>query len=213
MAGRLGMVGAGSGPSAPTATIAPVRGAPVTDLVRRASTGDQAAWDALVDRFSGLVWSVTRAFRLSAADASDVSQITWLRLVEHLATLREPEAVAGWLVTTARRECLGLLRRSGRQAPAEDDQLERAMGSPGANPVDVDERLLHDELAAAVWQAFADLSGPCQLLLRLLTEDPPLSYEAISAAIDRPIGSIGPTRARCLDRLRGHPAVARISEP
>jgi len=189
-----------------------VHAAPVTDLVRRAASGDQEAWHGLVDRYSGLVWSVTTAFRLSPADAADVSQVTWLRLVEHLDTLREPEAIAGWLATTARRECLGLLRRAGRQLPADDEDIERTAGVARAEQPEADQRLLDDELASVVWQAFGDLSAPCQLLLRLLLEDPPLSYESISEVIDRPIGSIGPTRARCLDRLRSHPAVARISE-
>ncbi|HZG95557.1 MAG TPA: sigma-70 family RNA polymerase sigma factor, partial [Mycobacteriales bacterium] len=82
----------------------------LTELVRAAADGDQRAWNALVDRFSRLVWAVARQHRLSEADAGDVAQATWLRLVENLASLREPEAVGGWLATTARREALRVIK-------------------------------------------------------------------------------------------------------
>src|SRR4051812_7204185 len=92
----------------------------VAELVRAAAEGDQAAWNRLVDRYNGLVWSVARSFRLSPADASDVVQTSWLRLVEHLGRLQEPERVGSWLATTARRECLRTLRQSARQLPTEE---------------------------------------------------------------------------------------------
>ena len=92
----------------------------VAELVRAAAEGDQAAWNGLVDRYNGLVWSVARSHRLSMADASDVVQTTWLRLVEHLGRLQDPERVGAWLATTARRESLRALRHSARQVPTEE---------------------------------------------------------------------------------------------
>jgi RNA polymerase sigma factor (sigma-70 family) len=168
----------------------------VAELVRAAAEGDTAAWNGLVDRYNGLVWSVARSHRLSMADASDVVQTTWLRLVEHLGRLQEPERVGAWLATTARREALRALRHSSRQVPTEElpeTPTETHLGAA----------LLEAERDRALWQAFGGLSERCQTLLRILVSDPPPSYEEISAALDMPIGSIGPTRARCLERLRG----------
>src|SRR4029453_9232756 len=88
-------------------------------LIAAAVAGDQDAWNRIVDRFAGLVWAIARSFRLSAADAADVSQVTWLRVVEHLDALRDPQALAGWIATTARREALQLLRRQ-REIPVDD---------------------------------------------------------------------------------------------
>jgi RNA polymerase sigma factor (sigma-70 family) len=169
--------------------------AEVAELVRAAADGDQAAWHGLVDRYNGLVWSVARAHRLSTVDASDVVQTTWLRLVEHLGRLQDPERVGAWLATTARRECLRTLRHSARQVPTEAVPEVVAEGR-------VDSALLVEERDRLLWQAFGALSERCQTLLRILVADPPPSYEEIGAALDMPIGSIGPTRQRCLDRLR-----------
>jgi RNA polymerase sigma factor (sigma-70 family) len=168
----------------------------VAELVRAAADGDQAAWQELVDRYNGLVWSVARAHRLSTVDASDVVQTTWLRLVEHLSRLQDPERVGAWLATTARRECLRTLRHSARNLPTEEVPEVVA-------ETRVESALLAEERDRALWQAFGGLSERCQILLRILVADPPPSYEEIGAALDMPIGSIGPTRARCLERLRG----------
>jgi RNA polymerase sigma factor (sigma-70 family) len=170
--------------------------AEVAELVQAAADGDRDAWDALVDRFNGLVWSVARSHRLSTIDASDVVQTTWLRLVENLSRLQDPERVGAWLATTARRESLRTLRQSARQVPTEElpEVPEDAR---------LDAALLVEERDRALWQAFGELSERCQALLRILVADPPPSYEDISAALDMPIGSIGPTRQRCLERLRG----------
>jgi RNA polymerase sigma factor (sigma-70 family) len=168
----------------------------VAELVRAAAEGDQAAWNGLVDRYNGLVWSVVRSYRLSGADASDVVQTSWLRLVEHLGRLQDPERVGSWLATTARRECLRTLRHSVRQVPTEE------LPETGSD-VRLDAALLEAERDRALWQAFGALNERCQALLRILVADPPPSYEEISAAMDMPIGSIGPTRQRCLERLRG----------
>jgi RNA polymerase sigma factor (sigma-70 family) len=170
--------------------------AEVAALVHAAADGDRAAWDALVDRYNGLVWSVARSHRLSTVDASDVVQTTWLRLVEHLGRLQDPERVGAWLATTARRECLRTLRHSARTVVSEDPP-EQVVESQ------LDASLLVQERDRALWQAFGGLNERCQRLLRLLVADPPPSYEDVSAALEMPIGSIGPTRQRCLDRLRG----------
>jgi RNA polymerase sigma factor (sigma-70 family) len=169
-------------------------------LVLAAAAGDQRAWDELVERFSGLVWAIARAHRLGPADAADVSQTTWLRLVEHLHRLRDPDHVGGWLATTARHECLRVIRRAHREMP--DDRLDTeldAVGEPAPSPESV---VLSNERRRMLWQALARLSSRCQLLLRALAASPDASYAEVSAALAIPVGSIGPTRARCLEHLR-----------
>jgi RNA polymerase sigma factor (sigma-70 family) len=172
-----------------------------------AGKGDQAAWDAIVSRYSGLVWAVARSFRLTSADAADVYQATWLRLVEHLDQIRDAERLGSWLGTTARREALALLRRGRSELPSSEvDLLPGVATDPGPA---VEERLLREEEHRSLWRAFARLPEHCQRLLRVMFADPPPSYAEASAALDLPIGSIGPTRARCLAGLqalldRGH---------
>ena len=167
-------------------------------LLARAAQGDQRAWDALVAEHTRLLWSVARSFRLDAADANDVVQTTWLRLVEHLDRIEDPRRLVGWLVTTARREAMRVLRRSGRERPAiEDSVLDRADDAP---PVDT--ALLLDERDAALWEAYGRLGEKCRQLLRIAVTHPE-AYDEISAALGMPIGSIGPTRRRCLTQLRG----------
>jgi RNA polymerase sigma factor (sigma-70 family) len=175
----------------------------LAELVRAASKGDQRAWEGLIGRFNGLVWSVARAHGLSRADAADVSQTAWLRLVEHLHRLRDPERVGTWLAATARHEALRTLRRARRQLPVGDDaELDAELGRSGP-PVDSPEaRTLAAERSELLWRAFAALPPRCQTLLRVLMADPPPSYQQVAVAMDMPIGSIGPTRGRCLNRLR-----------
>ena len=171
----------------------------VADLVRAAGEGDQGAWNALVDRYSGLVWHVARGHRLGDADASDVAQTVWLRLVESLPRLREPAAVGGWLATTARNESLRLLRRSGREVVEADLGLEATPADDTYSPEAVLEAAERRDL---VRRALDLLPLRCRTLLRALAFGPDDSYADISAALDMPVGSIGPTRGRCLDRLR-----------
>ena len=155
----------------------------------------------LVDRFAALVWAVTRSFSLGSSDAADVSQVTWLRLVEHLDGINDPDRVGAWLATTAKRECLAVLRRRGRSAvPASDDDVFERLAADVPSPA---KGLVASERAAVLWEALTVLSERCQRLLRILMADPPPPYDAVGAALDMPIGSIGPTRARCLATSAG----------
>lgn len=169
------------------------------ELVLSAAGGDRRAWEELVDAYVGLIWAITRSYRLADGDAHDVTQTTWLRLVEHIDRLSDPSRVGAWLATTTRRECLRVLRQSRRQVLLwEWDDLD-AIEVDGA-PVDL--ALLRDEEDLIVRSAVEQLPRRCQALLGLLMLDPPPSYEEVSASLGMPIGSIGPTRGRCLRKLR-----------
>lgn len=182
----------------------------VVDLVRRAGAGDRTAWDALVDRYAPLVWGICRRRRLSAADAEDVFQSVWLRLVERLRDLREPAALPGWLATTTSRECLRVTRAGWRERAEEDPDMD---SQPHRQQNPVEQGVLAAELQRAMRSAFGQLPRRCQQLLSLLMEDPPVSYARISDRLGMPIGGIGPSRARCLDRLRGCPVLAAYFGP
>jgi RNA polymerase sigma factor (sigma-70 family) len=174
-------------------------------LLPRAADGDQAAWNTIVDRFSSLVWATARAHRLSRDDAADVAQTTWLRLVEHLDRIRDPERLGAWLATTARNESLRVIRRGGREQPTDEPDLFEAPDDDA-----VDRLLLEQERDGNLWRAFASLSERCKTLLRILLADEPPSYEEVGAALGMPVGAIGPTRMRCLDRLRRTAGVAEL---
>ena len=180
----------------------------VVELVRSARAGEPGAWESLVNRFAGIVWAAARGHRLSDADAADVFQTTWMRLLEHLDDLRNPEALGGWLATTARNECLRVLRQQARVVPTEDDRLPQ-----DSVPSMADARLLAEERDAALWRAFGKLSARCQALLRMLCAEPPPSYVDVACALAMPVGSIGPTRSRCLASLRRAAAGTCISAP
>ena len=180
----------------------------VPALVERALAGDESAWNAIVDRYAPLLWSVCRRFGLSHEDADDVAQAVWLRLLEHLPTLRVPAALPGWLVTTTRRECLRHARhsqgRTNNEAPLFDDVVVDARAP------ELDEGLLRSERFDALRAAFALLGAKCRTLLSLLLRDPPVAYADIGVELGMPVGSIGPTRARCLDSLRRSPELAAL---
>ena len=180
----------------------------VTDLVTRARAGDKLAWDALVERYAPLVWSICARYRLAPADAADAGQLVWLHLVEQLDNLRDPAAVAGWLATTTRRECARVARAAHR--PHAVAGVLDADSIPDHHAVTAEQELLDAERHAALRAALADLSPRSQQLLALLTADPPMSYAQISAALGIPVGSIGPSRGRCLQQLRAHPARAAL---
>jgi len=165
-------------------------------LLARAAEGDQESWNALVDRFSQMVWSIARGFRLDEATAKDVTQTVWLRLVENVDRIKDPERLPGWLATTCRREALRVKGARERMVPT-DFEFDVAAESPSLEAM-----LVEDEEAREVLAAFGALGEECQQLLRLLCTDPPLSYEEIAEIVGRPIGSLGPTRSRCLERLK-----------
>jgi RNA polymerase sigma factor (sigma-70 family) len=171
----------------------------VVALVARAAGHDQDAWNELVERYSPLVWAICVRYRLSSHDIEDVNQNVWLRLVEQLGNLREPAALPGWLATTTSRECLRVLRAAHRydsfgQAP---DELP-----PSPDAALIEEEIIAAERNAALRAAFAELPAQCRQLLAMLIGDPPHSYAEISVILGIRPGSIGPQRARCLQRLR-----------
>lgn len=168
-----------------------------TALLEAVIRGSSDAWNELVDRYGRLVWSVTRSFRLDEATAADVSQTVWLRLTENCERIHNPEKLASWLATTTRNEALKVVRQRQRTAPAEmmDD-------TPDLFTRSAEERLVDDETLAEAIDAFVQLSDDCRQLLRLLCAVPAIEYATISEMIGRPVGSIGPTRRRCLDNLR-----------
>ena len=180
----------------------------VADLVTRASNGDKHAWDALVERYAPLIWSICRRHGLGDADAEDVSQNVWLKLTDQLETTRVPAALPGWLATTTRGECGRILRA----APGARDtgQAHDARTIPDDHAQTAEEELLAAERHTALREAFAHLPPCCQQLIALLTQDPPPSYAQISARLGIPVGSIGPNRGRCLDKLRRHPAITAL---
>ena len=141
----------------------PERHTDLSVLVKAASEGDSEAWNVITDRFTNLLWSVARSYRLGHDDAADAVQNTWLRLLENLTKIDNPEALPGWLATTARREALGVLRRRGRDVLTRGDDI-------GVDAVDVeaselDSALLEDERDAQLWACFSQLSERCQQAL------------------------------------------------
>jgi RNA polymerase sigma factor (sigma-70 family) len=174
----------------------------VVALVERARDGDGDAWNQIVERYAPLVWSLCRRYGLSGADADDIGAVVWLRLVERLGSLREPAALPGWIATTTRRECLQWLKAGNRQVVT--DEIE---GEAGEGPEDW---LLVQERHIVLRAAFAELTERCRRLLSMLFDDPPRPYTEIAAELGLRIGAIGPTRMRCLDRLRDNPIVAAL---
>lgn len=199
-----GAAGLSSHPDTDTVHDAPT----VIDLVTRARTGDQRSWDALVEHYAPLIWSICRSYRLDRAEADDVGQSVWLRLVVQLDKLRDPAALPGWLATTTRRECGRVLRAAhGPHAVVyglDTDNL------PAEQPGEAGQELLVAERQAALREAFTQLPPDGQRLIALLIADPPLPYAEISARLRIPVGSIGPSRSRCLAKMRRHPAIAAL---
>jgi RNA polymerase sigma factor (sigma-70 family) len=173
-------------------------------LVKKGVDGDQAAWNELVRRYAGLVTHVIRRYRLPPADAQDVAQLVWLRLVEHLGHLREPAALPGWLATTTRHECERHLRTTGRSIAVDPQAMVlTAVDAQAA----VDAVLLATERRQVLLDGLAELAPQQRELLMMLAADPPYAYAEISRVLGIPVGSIGPTRSRILDKLRGTAAV------
>lgn len=188
-------------PATPPDELAPGRD-DLDGLLRAAARGDQGAWDTLVDRFAGLLWSISRRYWLNEADAADACQMTWLKLLEHLDSIKDPARLPGWLSTTCQRECLALLRKAGRTVPVSDEAFLDARSTPSEG---TDHPVLAADLQQTVRDAFGRLNERCQRLLKVLiadAEEGPPSYQGAATTLGMPIGSLGPTRARCLERLR-----------
>jgi RNA polymerase sigma factor (sigma-70 family) len=175
--------------------------ADIARLVRRAAEGDLGAWERLVDQFARLIWSITADYKLVESDAADVCQTTWLRLLEHIDRIEHPDRVGSWLAATARNECLRSLAARKRVVFSQDYE-ELHDSAAAAREPEIDERLLAAERAQVVRDALSCLPRRWQRLLEMLMADPPASYADISDELELPIGSIGPTRGRCLARLR-----------
>lgn len=180
----------------------------VADLVAAARDGDQDAWHSIVDRFLPLVTGLIARHRLYNADADDVNQTVWLRLVEHLDTLREPNALAGWIATTTRHECLALLRRRTRCSPI--DPMAYGAFDHVPQEGELADDLLRDERHQALREGLAELPEDRRQLLLMLLRDPPMSYDELSRTLGIPVGSIGPTRARALNHLRSTGALKAL---
>jgi len=173
-------------------------------LVLAAAAGDGGAWSALIERFAPRVRGVARAHRLAAHDVEDVVQATWLRLFEHIDTVREPRALGAWLETTGRRESLRVLRARQRERPTDSEQLFDRPVEPVNEQrlVAAERRAALGERRAALAMALEQLPGRQRVLLSMVFADAASSYQTISSSLDLPIGSIGPTRGRALARLR-----------
>jgi RNA polymerase sigma factor (sigma-70 family) len=167
-------------------------------LVRAAATGDPRAWEDLVDAYIGLVWSTVRKYRLNESDANDVVQTTWLRLVQNIDRIDDPSRVAGWLATTAGREALRVISQQRRVVLTDDATVFDGRDQQDAAP---DAYLLSDERDCVVRELFEQLAPRCRELLTMVLADPPLGYDVIADRLNMPIGSIGPTRGRCLKKL------------
>lgn len=185
---------------------------PLVRLVESARQAEADGWRELIDELSPLVRSVARRHRLQSHDADDVSQTVWLRLLENLDCIQQPQRLRGWISTTSTNECTNVWRRS------------RHITLLGDFPVDLEARRTHgpepaDDLAgsergqvvrAALGEALRELNSRQRRLLFLLLEDPTPSYEEIGVELDMPVGSIGPTRARAVARLRRSRALAAL---
>jgi RNA polymerase sigma factor (sigma-70 family) len=160
--------------------------------------GDQGAMDELVLLLSPVLWQVVRACGLDRDAAEDVVQTTWLALVRSRDSITDARAVSGWLCTTARREAWRVSKQSSRQAPSEEEVLDRHLPDEPAP----EQRVVLDDENARLWSCLKKLPERCQRLLRIVAAEPRPDYSAIASDLDMPVGSIGPTRGRCLDKLR-----------
>ena len=179
-----------------------------TELVEAARRRDPQAWNELMYRYGGLVRGVTSRYRLQEADAADAIQGTWLRAVEQLHTLRDPEALGAWLTTTAARECLALIRRSRRELPDETVAAAQVAHAPGPEAA-----VLAAEARRAVNDAVGELTERRRQLVHELFYAGDRDYVEVSRSVDMPIGSIGPTRGRIMRVLRTSLERAGFAEP
>jgi len=167
-------------------------------LVEAAVDGDRASWDEIVDRMENMVWSVVRSFRLSEEDSHDAAQMTWLRAIEGLHKVRDPERLGLWLATTARRECLRVLETRKRAVPVDPDSGFASQVAKGNIEQEQVDRMTVERIA----EALSTMNSDCFALLRLVLCDPPMKYSEIAESLGIAVGTIGPRRSRCLSQLR-----------
>lgn len=182
---------------------APQDADPVVALLRSARAGDDRAWDHLHDRFAPMLRRIARSYRLSPIDVEDVVQNSWLALINNIDRLREPAAVAGWLATTTRRECLRLLQRPMRECLVAD--IDDSDGRGDSTFADPERAVMAAEQRVALGNALATLPDRHRKLMTMLVAEPNMDYQGLSTALAMPVGSIGPIRARSLARLKRHP--------
>jgi RNA polymerase sigma factor (sigma-70 family) len=177
-----------------------------TALMTRAANGDKQAWDALVERYAPLIWSICRRYQLSSADTVGIGQAIWLQFMEQLGKVRNPAPLSGWLATTTQREC-GKVRRTAHEPRAAGKALA-AETIPDDQTGNAENELLLAERHATLREALTRLPPCCQQLIALLAADPPIPDAQISAKLGIPADSIGSRRSRCLDKLRRDPEIA-----
>lgn len=174
-------------------------------LVAAAAGGEPRAWDLLVARFGATIRTVARCHGLDEADQDEVAQRTWLRFVGHIESVREPAALGGWLATTARHECLRVLAASRWEVPVDEPpDVDRP------DPSSIEDAVSEAERREALHRALDRLPARQRTLMRTLLAQPTLSFDDLSATLGIPRGSLGPTHARSLARLRRDPHLARV---
>jgi RNA polymerase sigma factor (sigma-70 family) len=166
--------------------------------LERAQAGDRTALDEVVRELNPLLWHVARSQGLGAEESADVVQTAWLELLRRLHDIRSPQALTAWLVTATRREAWRVRGRLRRQVPAEAEVFESAV-DPDPEPA---EHLLAEERDRVLWRHFQQLSERCRTLLRVVAHVDRPDYAVLAQALEMPHGSIGPTRGRCLAKLR-----------
>jgi len=176
--------------------------APDEALLEACQHGDQDAWNALVDRYSALIYSIPLKHGLSEQDAADVFQSVCVTLLEKMGSIRDPRGLPAWIITTTTRQCWAVMRQHHRE-------VGRLAGGPEAAEVDLpdpdplpDEELVSLERQHVVRAAVARLSSNCRVLVEALFSDDPLSYHELAEVLGVPLNSLGPTRSRCLSKLK-----------
>jgi RNA polymerase sigma factor (sigma-70 family) len=169
-----------------------------TEAFRRWRDGDESALDDLVRVMSPVLWHVVRATGLDKETAEDVVQNTWLTLVRSAESVRDAQAITRWLCTAARREAWRVSKAATRTRPVEDEVLDARMPAQ----ISPESAVVTDDDNRRLWQALGQLPERCQKLLRIVAWEPRPDYSAVAESMEMPIGSIGPTRRRCLDKLR-----------
>lgn len=171
----------------------------VADLLLRIGERDPAAWEEILRRYGKLVSATVRSFNLQKADALDAVQMTWLRLAENAHRVQFPERLGGWLATTARRECLHILRQT---KPAVD-LLDVAPETIADSSVGPEQQVIDADTTRRLWKLVDELPPRRRTLLWTLFNDAPRPYADVARVTGMPPGGIGPTRARALRQLRG----------